>query len=140
MLLMEKELQDQQVIASADLKKDIQEGKIWGLRLIKTPVEVIRDNSYAMLFNMVREISGFDDEKFFLRTKQNNPVYYDYKNYDYQKPNGYVSGDEYCECEAYYRAFNYYDGNILRASEYFSSCINEEDQNQVTEYEVLHIY
>ena len=137
---MEKELQDQQATASVYLKKDIQEGKIWGLRLIKTPTEVIRDNSYAMMFNIVREISGFDEKKFFLKTKRNVPSYFDYKNYEYQKPDGYVTTDNYCECEAYYGAFNYYDGNILRSTQYFPSCINEEDQVQVTEYEVLHIY
>ena len=122
------------------LINDIKEGKIWGLRLIKTPTEVIRDNSYAMMFNIVREISGFDEEKFFLRTKRNVPCYIDYKNYEYQKPNGYVSTDECYEAEAYFQAFEYYDGDILRSTQYFPSCINKEDQVQIIEYEVLRSY
>ena len=122
------------------LKKDIQEGKIWGLRLIKTPVEVIQDNSYAMMFNVVREITGFDDDKFFLKTKRNVPAYYEYKNYDYQKPGGHVSSERYFDCEAYYQAFSYYDGDILRSILNIPAAVDEKDAIQIAEYEVLKSY
>lgn len=103
------------------LKADAESGKIWGLRLVKSPVAVIEDNVYADMFGVVREIVKVTKDGFSLRTKRND-----------------ISGE--CDCEAYYGAFSYYDGDILRAVDHYSSVVNEKDGVQVTEYEVLWSY
>ena len=103
------------------LKIDINEGKIWGLRLVKSPVAVIEDNKYADMFGIVREIVNPTDDGFSLKTKRND-----------------ICG--WCECEAYYSAFSYYDGDILRAVDNYSAVVDEKDAIQITEYEVLWSY
>lgn len=134
MIFMEEEMQ-------RDLKKDIQSGRIAGLNLVKVKNEVIMDNSYAQMYFVDREVCGFDDEKVYLKTRKMEPHYhtnaYDGKNYikpDYATPDGYF------ECEAYYSAFNYYDGDILRSTVEIPSAVGEEDRISITEYEVLRSY
>ena len=117
-----------------DFKKDIQNGKIWGLKLIRSPIAVIEDNHYADIFNVAREIVGCDEEKFYLRTRRNKPKYIDYKNYEYQAPIGSNPTDNWVDYEGYFGAFDFYDGNILRAS------VKDDDIPICTEYEVIHAY
>ncbi len=106
------------------LKKDIREGKIWGLKLVKHPCEVIRNNTHGDIFNIVREIVDADDQCFYLRT---NCRHADGKAYLY-------------DCEAYYEAFSYYDGDILRSILNIPAAVDEKDAIQITEYEVLRSY
>ena len=113
MLYMVKEMQD-------ELMQDIRDGKVFGLKLIKHPVEVIENNRDHEMFGVAREIIAYDDEKFFLRTKS-------------------IAG-RYIDCEGYYSAFNYYDGDILRKIEEFPNVVDEKDSIKVTEYEVLRSY
>ena len=113
MVYMEKKMQD-------ELMQDIQEGKIFGLRLIEHPIAIIQNNVDAEMFGIVREIIDCDKEKFFLKTKS-------------------IAG-QYFDCEAYYAAFNYYDGDILRKIEEFPNVVDEKDSVKVTEYEVLRSY
>lgn len=124
-----------------EFKKDLQDGKIFGLRLVKTPSEVFENNVYGKMFIQTREITGFDEEKFFLKTKRMTPCFYpgsydglNYKMPDYGKPNGYV------ECEAYFNAFDYYDGDILRSTTEISAAVDKKDCIQVTEYQVIRSY
>lgn len=134
MIFMQEEMQ-------RDLKKDIQSGKIAALRLVKTKNAVIRDNLYAQMYFADREVCGFDNEKFYLKTKKMEPHYhtgaYDGKNY--RKPD-YSISDGYCECEAYYAAFSYYDGDILRSVVEIPAAVKDEDRINITEYEVLRSY
>lgn len=134
MIFMQEEMQ-------RDLKKDIQSGKIAALCLVRTNNAVIRDNTYAQMYFVDREVCGFDDEKFYLKTKKMEPHYhtdaYDGKNY--RKPD-YATPDGYFECEAYYAAFNYYDGDILRSVVEIPAAVKDEDRISITEYEVLRSY
>lgn len=132
---MKKEIQEQ-------LKYDIAKGKIWGLRLVKTPIEAIKTNCYGLIFEESREIVGFDEEKFYLKTRYREPTYlpgtFDGKNYavpDYSLPT-----DIYSDVEAYYSAFNYYDGDILRAVCKIPAAVNPKDSIKITEYEVIRSY
>ena len=76
---MQKEMRDQ-------LAKDIQEGKIWGLRLTKTHVDAIRNNAYADIYLIPRKIVKADDEKFYVETRINRPYYSQYNGIDYVTP------------------------------------------------------
>ena len=127
---MQKEMQ-------VDLKKDVESGKIFGLRLIKTDNEVIEHDCYAEMFETVREIVGFDDRRFYLKTRMRDPHYLGYNGVEYTIPDFAVSSFKYSDCEAYYETFNYYDGNILRSVNEFPAAVNEEDKVSVTEYEVI---
>lgn len=132
---MRKEMQE-------ELKKDVESGMIWGLRLVKTPVEAIKNNTCAMMFEESRPISGFDEKCFYLATRYKDRHYlpgtYDGKNYvlpDYSIPT-----DFYTEAEAYYSAFDYYDGNILRSTTEITAAVDPKDIIQITEYEVIRSY
>lgn len=130
---MQKEMRDQ-------LAKDIQEGKIWGLRLTKTHVDAIRNNAYADIYLIPRKIVKADDEKFYVETRINHPYYSQYNGIDYVTPHCLEKTEQYELCEGYYDAFDYYDGNYLRGTDYIPAAVNEEDQVQITEYEVLWCY
>ena len=132
---MAKEIQD-------ELKRDIQDGKIWGLKLVSTSVDVLKRDQYALIFGEPREIVGFDNECFYLRTRYSESHYlpgsYDGKNYvvaDYSIPT-----QTYFNAEAYYKAFNYYDGNILRSTTEIKNAVNPKDIIQITEYQVIRSY
>lgn len=119
------------------LKEDIQSGVIKSLRLVKVHNEAIRNNCYALIFDIVRPISFVDDKKFYLKTQK---VRYGYTNYDginYRLPDRYEPTNEFADCVAYYDAFDYYDGKILRKTESFSAVVDQKDAVQITEYEVL---
>lgn len=130
---MQKEMQEQ-------LMQDIQNHKIWGVRLIKTPIEAIRSNAYADAFMVPREIIDYDEEKFYVKTRRNIPYRSHYNGIDYVSPHCKEKTDQYEACEGYYSAFDYYDGNILRGIDYIPAAVNPEDQVQITEYEVLWCY
>ena len=114
MILVPDEMKEQ-------LKKDIEEGKVWGLKMIKCPTEVIRSNRDAQIFGVVNEITRVDGNYFYMKIFSN------------------ITHD-YVEGEGCFDAFTFYDGDILRSDRYFSICSEEKDQIQTTEYEVYHIY
>lgn len=122
-----------------DLKKDIQSGKVKKLKLIEVHNDVIRDNSYAEMLNVVREITRFDDEKFYLKTKR-KPTQgrYELVNGAYERT-AVVNGryrDDWTECEAYYSVFSY-DGKRLVKEDKFPAAVNVCDRLQRTVYEVI---
>ena len=82
------------------LKKDIESGRVKELMLIKTDFDVIKSNRDAMIYKVPRKIVSHNKYTFSLETERCK----------YGKPL-----DEYCLCEAYYTAFNYYDGKILKS-------------------------
>lgn len=122
-----------------DLKKDIQSGKVKKLKLIEVHNDVIRDNSYAEMFNVVREITRFDDEKFFLRTKR-KPTQgrYELVNGAYERTAVVKAREkeDWTECEAYYSVFSY-DGKRLVKEDHFPAAVNVCDRLQRTVYEVI---
>ena len=130
---MQKEMREQ-------LMQDIQSGKIWGLRLVKTHVDAIRTNAYADIYLIPREIVKWDDKKFYVKTRRNLPYYSNYNGIDYVTPHCKEKTDEYVLSEGYFDAFEYYDGNILRGIDYIPAAVNPDDQVQITEYEVLWCY
>jgi hypothetical protein len=101
-----------------ELKKDIQSKRIKGLKLIKTPVEVIRNNVHAEIYKAPRRVVMPGKNLFYLETRC-------------------ADGSFYC-AEAWYDAFDYYDGKILRNTQKFDKCVYPEDEIKVTEYEVLY--
>lgn len=135
MLFMQEEMQN-------DFKKDLKEGKIFGLRLVETQNEVIRRNVYADIFGTIREIVGYDDKKFYLRTRRSTPYYLKetYNGSDYVLPDFSLPEDEYYDAEGYFEVFNYYDGNRLKSSQEFSAMVNQKDIINITEYEVIRSY
>lgn len=131
MIYMQKEIIEQ-------FKHDIQNGTVKALKLIKEPTEVIRNNCYALIFDTIRPIVKFDDKRFYLRTQLMNAGYSSYNGIDYMIPDRCEPTGKYEDLEAYYDAFDYYDGEILRKTEVFSSVNNQEtDQIHVTEYRVF---
>lgn len=133
MKYMQKEMREQ-------LMQDIQSGKIWGLKLVKTHVEAIRSNAYADVYLIPREIVKWDNEKFYVKTRRNIPEYKNYNGIDYVEPSCKEKTEEFELCEGYYNAFDYYDGNILRGIDEIPMAVNPEDQIQITEYEVIWSY
>lgn len=135
MKYMPKEVQD-------ELKLDIKNGKIWGLKLIKTPIHTVERNVYAQIFDCPREIVGFDDNCFYLKTRRCEPHYLEgtYNPVSYYESDFSIPDDIYEECEAYYQAFNYYDGNILKSITEIGNPVNETDRIQETVYEVIRSY
>ena len=127
---MQEEMQRQ-------LQKDIESGKIYGLRLIRVDNDVVHNNCYADMFDEIREITRSDSKRFFLKTRRKEPHYLGYNGVDYRIPDYSIPSFEYTGCEAYYQAFSYYDGKILRAVHEFPAAVNPEDQISVTEYEVI---
>lgn len=125
-----------------DLKSDIKNGKIWGLKLVKTTTEVIQNNCYAQLYLEPREIVSFDDNCFYLKTRINQPHYLSgtYNPVDYYSPDYSIPDDIYTNAEAYYNAFSYYDGHYLKSIQEIPNAVNANDQIQITEYEVIRSY
>ena len=125
-----------------ELKDDIENGKLYGLKLVKTSNEVIKRNLYGEMYEVIREIVGFDNEKFYLRTKLREPRFItgSCNGTEYCIPDYSISSNRYCDCEAYYNAFNFYDGNILRCVLNFPDAINKKDSVIVDEYQVIRSY
>lgn len=126
-----------------ELKSDIEYGKIWGLKLVKTPIKVIENNRYSQMFDVSRPITKFDDECFYLKTRRCIPHCLE-GTYSggakYYEPDYAIPDDIYEECEAYYSAFNYYDGNTLRSTVEIPNAVNKIDEIKITEYEVIRSY
>ena len=77
-----------------DIKIDITAGKVTALKLIHTDIEVIRNNKYGLMFGVYRDINKVSDDYFTLKTWAKGKI---------------------VDCEAYYSAFDYYDGKILKS-------------------------
>lgn len=107
------EMQDQ-------LRSDVENGIIAGLRLIKTDNEVIKSNRDADIYKVFRPIVASDENCFYVETKT-------------------AKGD-YLDLEAYYGAFDYYDGDILRAVTQIPSAVYKEDMILTDEWEVIRSY
>lgn len=133
MKYMQKEMREQ-------FMQDIQSGKIWGLKLVKTQVEAIRSNAYADVYLIPREIVKWDNEKFYVKTRRNIPEYKNYNGIDYVVPHCKEKTEQFELCESYYNAFDYYDGNILRGIDEIPMAVNPEDSVQITEYEIIWSY
>lgn len=82
------------------LKEDIMSGTISYMRLLETDISVIKANRDAMIYNTWRSVSSLTDDYFSLKTQRCK---------DGEKI------DRWENCEAYYTAFDYYDGTILKA-------------------------
>ena len=76
------------------LKTDITGGKIAALKLINTDIEVIKNNRDGLMFGVYRDVNKISDDYFTLKTWSNGKI---------------------VDCEAYYTAFDYYDGKFLKA-------------------------
>lgn len=124
---MEKEMIDQ-------LKTDIQTHKLMGLKLMKTGIDVTKHNVYADIFDKYLPITGFDEEKFYLEARLNIPVQKDYDGRNYKEPIDHISTDICETLEAYYEAFNFYDGHILRSVVEIPAAVKLEDRVKVNEY------
>lgn len=113
-----------------DIKKDIMSGKIWGLELLDSASETICSNRYADIYKVPRKITKYDDDKFYLRTTCYNTIpRYEYVNGEYRLIDVILPTKQWeDDFEAYYNAFDYYDGNYL---------INKE---KGTVYQVLWSY
>ena len=125
-----------------DFKKDLKEGKIFGLRLVKTDNEVIKRNVYAEVFDTILEITRFDENKFYTLIRRREPHYIigSYNGRDYQIPDYSIPTFDYEETEGYFSAFNYYDGNVLRATVDIPAAVDPKDSLKITEYEVIRSY
>lgn len=93
-----------------ELMQDIQEGKIYALRCTKLNIDP-HSYVYPLIFDVVRKITGFDENCF------------------------YVEG-----CEAYYGAFSYYDGNILKSTTEIPMAVDPEKSVLTDEFEVIRSY
>lgn len=132
---MTKEMQEK-------LKKDIITGKIYGLKLVSTPIEAIRRNQYAKIFEEVRPVVEADDERFILLTRRQEPHYLPgtYDGTGHYFADFSIPDQKYCDAEAYYSAFDYYDGHTLKSIVNIPSAVNEKDRIQITVYEVVRSY
>lgn len=83
-----------------NLHEDILTGKVTQFKLIATDIDVIRKNRDAMIYDTWRSVSSLTDDYFSLKTQRCK---------DGEKI------DQWENCEAYYTAFDYYDGTILKA-------------------------
>lgn len=135
MNFMQKEMQE-------ELKKDILSGKIYGLKLIKTPIEAIRNNRYSLMFGEIREIVNANETCFYLKTRVMEPHYLKgtSNGVDYSISDFSIPTQNYVNCEGYYSAFENYDGHILQAISEVPNAVNEKDIAQITEYEVIRGY
>lgn len=104
------------------LKQDIMTGKIRSLTMVSTNIDTIRHNCYAMMFNVSREISRCDDDRFYLLTERCTPSYSNYNGTDYRMPDGSAATGNFVDCEAYYTAFDYYDGKVLKSGHTIYEC------------------
>lgn len=89
------------------LKNDVISGRINYLKLIDTDIEVIKDNKYAMMFGVYREVMNRNDNWFSLKTYAHGII---------------------LEAEAYYTAFDYYDGTILKSGDTVYKCAYSKEQ------------
>lgn len=121
---------------------DLEKGKIFGLQLIRSENDAVKRNCYADIYQTVREIVGFDNEKFYLRTRLSDPYYLQgsTNGSDYCLPDYSIPSDEWYNAEAYFSAFDYYDGNTLRSIQKFPAAVIEKDSVVVTEYKVIRSY
>ena len=124
----------------SDLKKDIQSGKIKALKLIETPIDAIEGNYYALMYEKPREITRFDDEKFYLKTLR-SPLqgYYELVGGAYAIKSLVLARNyqEWTEAEAYYSAFKYYDGKKLISEVEIPNAVYEKDRIHRTVYQVI---
>lgn len=122
-----------------NLKKDIKNGKVKRLRLIESPIRAIKENRYAEIFNTVREIVKYDDEKFYLETKLiSRQGLYELKNggYELTKLVPASNSNKTELLEAYYSVFDY-DGRYLIQEVKIPNAANPKDRVQRTVYVVL---
>ena len=133
MKYMQKEMQEQ-------FKEDILSGKIWGLRLVKTPNDVIRNNAYADIYGIPRQIVNADENKFYLKTRINDPYRSQYNGRDYVAPTCLRKTEEHELLEAHYDGFDYYDGSCVQSSVEIPAAVNSEDIVLISEQEVIWSY
>lgn len=133
MKYMQKEMLEQ-------FMQDLHDGKIWGLRLVKTPINAIHNNAYGDIFGIPRQIVKSDNEKFYMLSRRNKPYFSGYNGIDYVEPHCKEKTDIYAKTEAYYSAFNYYDGCTLQSITEVQSPVNEDKSVLITEYEIIRSY
>lgn len=83
------------------LKQDIESGKVTKLMLIETDADIIKNNRDGMMYKVIRDIIRHDNNSFTLKT---------------ERCINHMPSGSYCDCEAYYTAFNFYDGKILKSN------------------------
>lgn len=88
-----------------DFKSDIQSGNIKALALLGCVNEVIQNNTYAQMFNEIRNIKNVYEDYFTLET--------------------YYNDGTPTECEAYYNAFTKYTGNTVSNNNVIYAVIKE---------------